>query len=249
MRQIDVFIDTVYQNFDGNKKEIKELKIEMKNHLLEAVHELKLEGKTETDAVRIAIERFGGEKEIRTVIGQLFDVQKRFARWLLYCASFFLVLSLLIFGIIMFIENNNQNERHKINNDISIILSDVNSTISKEKQGKIKSLIQGTDQVSKVEIYNIKNKTDVFNYLDTSKPEFQYERKIWAPKTRFIDLYREGNGDDKWFIFITYRSIDDLAFLSLLGIAFSLPLFLIWGIINAYHRRSVIFKSMKSLLN
>lgn len=247
MRQIDVFIDSVYQNFDGNKEDINDLKIEMKNHLLEAVHELKLEGKTETDAVKIAIERFGGEKEIRIVIGQLFDVQKRFASWLLYCALFFLVFSILIFGTIMSIEKYNQNERHKINNDISMILSDVNSTISKEKQDKIKSLVQGTDQVSKVEIYNIKNKTDI--YLNTEKPEFQYERKIWTPKTRFVDLNREGNGDDKWFIYITYRSIDNLAVLSLLGIAFSIPLFLVWGIINAYHRRSVIFKSVKSLLN
>lgn len=52
----------------------------MKNHLIEAVHELILEGKSETEAIRIAIERFGGEKEIRTVIGQLFDVQKQFSR-------------------------------------------------------------------------------------------------------------------------------------------------------------------------
>jgi hypothetical protein len=250
LRQIDAFIDSVYQHFDGNKEEIKELKIEMKNHLLEAVNELKLEGKTDTEAVKIAIERFGGEKEIRTVIGQLFDVQKQFARWLLYCATFFLALSLLIFGIIMLIEINNQNERQQINTEIFMILSDVGNSISKEKQDKIHSLIQGTNQVSKVEIYNIKNKTDVFNYLNKAKPEFQYERKIWAPKTRFIDLWREGNGDDKWFIFVTYRSMDNLASLILLlGIAFSLPLFSIWGIINVYHKKSLIFKYIKSLLN
>ncbi|MGE7916814.1 permease prefix domain 1-containing protein [Lysinibacillus xylanilyticus] len=250
MKQIDAFIDSVYQKFDGNKDEIKELKIEMKNHLIEAVQELKLEGKSESEAVRIAIERFGGEKEIRTVIGQLFDVQKQFTRWLLYFAIFFLALSLLTFGIIMSIEKSNQNERHKINNDISIILSDVSSVISKEKQGQIKSLIQGTNQVSKVEVYNIKNKIDVFNYIDTAKPEFQYEREIWAPETRFIDLSRQGNGDDKWFIYITYRNIENLAVLSLLlGIAFSIPLFSIWGIIKVYRKRSLVFKSLKSLYN
>jgi len=248
LKQIDAFIDSVYQKFDGNKDEIKELKIEMKTHLIEAVHELKLEGKSETEAVRIAIERFGEEKEIRTVIGQLFDVQKKFTRWLLYFATFFLALSLLTFGIIMSIEKSNQNERRKINNDISIILSDVSSVISKEKQDKIQSLIQGTNQVSKVEVYNIKNKKDVFNNIDTAKPEFQYEREIWAPEIRFIDLSREGNGDDKWFIYITYRSIDNLAVLSLLlGIAFSFPLFSIWGIIKVYQKRSLIFRSLKSL--
>lgn len=248
MKQIDAFIDSVYQKFDGNKNEVKELKTEMKNHLIEAVHELKLEGNSETEAIRIAIERFGGEKEIRTVIGQLFDVQKQFSRWLLYCAIFFLFLSLLSFGIIMSIEKNNQSERHEINNDIAIILSDVNRVISKEKQNQIKSLIQGTNQVSKVEVYNIQNEKDVFNYIDTAKPEFQYERKIWAPDIRFIDLFREGNGDGEWFIFNTYRSIDDLALLSLLlGIAFSIPLFSIWGIIKVYQKRSLVFKSLKSL--
>lgn len=248
MKQINDFIDSVYQKFDGNKNEVKELKTEMKNHLIEAVQELKLEGKSETEAVRIAIERFGGEKEIRTVIGQLFKVQKQFSRWLLYCAIFFLLLSLLTFGIIMSIEKNNQNERSEINNEIDIILGDVNSVISKEKQNQIKSLIQGTNHVSKVEVYNIQNEKDVFNYIDTAKPEFQYERKIWAPDIRFIDLFRDGSGDDEWFIFITYRSIDDFALLSLLlGIAFSIPLFSIWGIIKVYQKRSLLFKSLKSL--
>lgn len=49
----------------------------------------------------------------------------------------------------------------------------------------------------------------------------------WNRRYQEIDhkvTKRHGNGE--WFIFITYRSIDDLAFLSLLlGIAFSIPLF------------------------
>ena len=64
MKEIDVFIDSVYQNVGGNKKEIQDLKAEMKSHLIEAVHELKAEGKTEQEAIEIAINRFGGEKVI-----------------------------------------------------------------------------------------------------------------------------------------------------------------------------------------
>ncbi|MEW5597110.1 hypothetical protein ABGT24_27240 [Peribacillus frigoritolerans] len=41
MKQIEVFVDKVYQGVGGNEKEIKDLKTEMKNHLLEAVYELK----------------------------------------------------------------------------------------------------------------------------------------------------------------------------------------------------------------
>lgn len=41
MRQIDAYVDSVYENIGGNRKEIQELKAEMKSHLIEAVHELK----------------------------------------------------------------------------------------------------------------------------------------------------------------------------------------------------------------
>ena len=100
MKQIEVFVDSVYQNVGGNKKEIKELKAEMKNHLLEAVHELKKEGKLEQEAIDIAIDRFGGEKEMRSVVGQLFKTQKTFAKWVLYLALVVLLFTVSAFGYI-----------------------------------------------------------------------------------------------------------------------------------------------------
>lgn len=44
MRQIDLFVDSLYQDVRDNKNEIVDLKAEMRNHLLEAFHELKTEG-------------------------------------------------------------------------------------------------------------------------------------------------------------------------------------------------------------
>lgn len=41
MKQIEAFVNEVYQGVGGNEKEIKDLKTEMKNHLLEVAHELK----------------------------------------------------------------------------------------------------------------------------------------------------------------------------------------------------------------
>lgn len=63
MKQIDKYVNSVYQNASGDKKAIEELKLEMKNHLLEAVSELKESGRTEQEAINIAIERFGEEKK------------------------------------------------------------------------------------------------------------------------------------------------------------------------------------------
>src|SRR6476646_3039740 len=110
MNKIESFVDSVYQNVGGNKKEIQELKTEMKSHLLEAVHELKAEGKTEQEAIETAIERFGGEKEIRSVIGQLFKTQKTFAKRVLYIAIVFLVLSLSAFGFLWQSQESNARE-------------------------------------------------------------------------------------------------------------------------------------------
>ncbi|NER42985.1 hypothetical protein G3M54_21320 [Bacillus megaterium NBRC 15308 = ATCC 14581] len=76
MKRIEAFVDSMYLNVDGDKQEIEELKAEMKNHLFESVQELKEGGKTEQQAITIAIQRFGEEKEMRAVIGQLFEIQK-----------------------------------------------------------------------------------------------------------------------------------------------------------------------------
>lgn len=71
MKHIEIYVDSLYHDVGGNKKEIDELKVEMKSHLLEAVHELKSEGKSEQEAIELAIERFGGEQEMRSIVGQL----------------------------------------------------------------------------------------------------------------------------------------------------------------------------------
>jgi len=97
MKQIEVFVDSVYQNASGNKKEIKELKAEMRSHLLEAVHELKKEGKSEQEAVQLAIERFGGEQELRSEISQLYHKQKLFAKGVLLAAFTVLIVSIFSF--------------------------------------------------------------------------------------------------------------------------------------------------------
>ncbi|MDV7767608.1 permease prefix domain 1-containing protein, partial [Peribacillus sp. CSMR9] len=100
MKEIEAFVDSVYQNVGGNKKEIQELKDEMKGHLLEAVHELKLEGKSEQEAIEISIERFGGEKEMRSIVGQLFKAQKVFAKRVLHIALTFFVLTTVVCGVL-----------------------------------------------------------------------------------------------------------------------------------------------------
>jgi cytochrome c-type biogenesis protein CcmH/NrfF len=237
MKQVDAYVDSVYHQVGGHNKEIEELKTEMKSHLLEAVYDLKLEGKTEQEAIEIAIERFGGEKEMRVIVGQLFQAQKLFAKWVLYTSVIFFLLTFIIFFSFSLNHQLNMNERNSIHTKISKLLGD-SDVVSHEVQEEIKTLVKESGQISKVQIYNIKNIDDVFGYIEYSKPNFEYKQNIWVPKTRFIDLWRDGQGDSNWFIFFTYRSFDNLGTLALLvGIAAFYPLFSIWAIINAYHQK------------
>ncbi|MFC0472274.1 permease prefix domain 1-containing protein [Halalkalibacter kiskunsagensis] len=71
MKKIDEYVDYVYNNVEGSKEEIQELKMEMKTHLQELVLELKSEGVEEEKAILMAIERFGDENEIRSIVGLL----------------------------------------------------------------------------------------------------------------------------------------------------------------------------------
>lgn len=239
MKQIEVFVDSVYQNVGGNKKEIQELKAEMKNHLLEAIHELKTEGKSEQEAINIAIERFGGEKEMRSIVGQLFKAQKIFAKWVLYLAVTIFVISSTAFGFMWAAGEQNSHENSIMATKIFNVLHN-KETVSEDMKKEIQRLVQGTDQISKVKIYNVKNveATSVFEYIEKAKPVYQYEKNVWAPKWLQADFFPNGNGDGKWYVEMETKHIDSFMTLVLfVGVAVYSTLFTIWATINAYHHR------------
>lgn len=243
MKQIEAFVDSIYQNVGGNTKAIQELKDEMKGHLMEAVYDLKSEGKSEQEAIEIAIERFGGEKEMRSIVGQLFKAQKTFAKWVLYLAVTILVLSSTAFGFMWAEEEQNAHENSIVATKIFDVLHN-KETVSEDMKKKIEGLVQGTDQISKVQIFNVQDvKLDaesynsIFEYVENAKPNYQFERKIWAPDWAF-DLYPYGNGDSEWYVNMEIRYIDMIMTLVLfVGVAVYAALFTIWATINAYHHK------------
>jgi len=243
MKQIEAFVDSVYHGVGGNQKEIKELKAEMKSHLLEAVHELKLEGKAEKEAIDIAIERFGGEKEMRSIVSQLFKAQKVFAKWVLYLAVAFLVISSTAFGLMWAAGEQDSNENSIVATKIFDVLHN-KETVSEDMKKEIEALIQETDQISKVQIFNVQdvkleaeNYNSIFEYLKNAKPNYQFERKIWAPDWAF-DLSPYGNGDSEWYVNMEVRYGDSIMIVVLfVGVAVYAALFTIWATINAYHHR------------
>lgn len=243
MKQIETYVDEIYQNTKGNKKEIQELKAEMKSHLLEAVHELKEEGKSEQEAIELAIERFGGEKEMRSVVGQLFKAQKMFAKWVLYLAIFFLILSSAGFGFLWVVAEQNS---HEISNDKTEIFNILHNkeAISEDMKKEIDGLVNGSEDISKIQIYNVRDvkrdaesNTSIFEYVENAKPNYQFERKIRAPEWLFA-LYPSGEGDSEWYINLEVRYNEPImGSVLLVGVAIYITLFTIWATINAYHHR------------
>ncbi|MDP9725943.1 hypothetical protein COD13_27525 [Priestia megaterium] len=242
MKQIEAFVDSVYLNVGGNKQEIQELKAEMKSHLLEAVHELKVEGKTDQEAIAIAIERFGGEKEIRSIIEKLFEVQKIFAKRVLYIAVGFLVLTLSIVGFLWQNAESNAQEISEIATQIADELKD-KEVVTIEMKREIERLVESTNYISEVSIYNSKGiRSEGENFVgyntEAKKPDHQYKRMVWAPKWLGVDLYTYANGDEQWYVEMKQRSFGSLETVVLfVGLAIYWTLFSIWAIINAYHQK------------
>ncbi|MDN7240689.1 permease prefix domain 1-containing protein [Planococcus sp. N028] len=243
MKQIEAYVDEVYRNVGGNKQEIGELKAEMKNHLLEAVFELKSEGKTEYEAIELAIERFGGEKEMRSVVEQLFRAQKMFAKYVLNAAIAILLLSLALYGFVAAIETGNSSETSLVTSGALDMLNG-KETISADMEKEIQQLVLGTDQITKIQVYNVRdvNKNfegniSTFEYTRKATPAFKYDRTVWAPKL----LYKSGpfeHGSREWYVAVEFKRLGSfLPLVSLVGVAVYFTLFTIWATINAYHHK------------
>lgn len=242
MKQIEVFVDSVYHGVVGKKEEIQELKTEMKSHLLESVHELKSQGKSEKEAIELAIDRFGGEQELRSIVAQLFQAQKTFAKWVLYCSVGVLLISLSFFVFIWQYEEQHSHELSNISSQIFDELRGKND-ISPEVKKEIARLAGSTDFLSDVRIYNSKSirtdgKDSVFYNTELMRPDYQNKRIVWAPEWLDVEFFPYGNGDGQWYVEMKDRSFESLAVYILLGgLAIYWTLFTVWAIINAYHHR------------
>jgi hypothetical protein len=243
LKQIDTFVDEVYHSVGGNKKEIEELKAEMKNHLLESVHELKSEGKPEEEAMDIAIERFGGEKEMRSIVGQLFNAQKVFAKRVLYVALSFIVLTSIACGVLWAMDEAIMDENMTVAREIVNRLEG-QETISEDMKKEIYTLVNDKYQILNLQIYNV---SDVERVSDTGSVSYQlneaapvYEYGVFnsnRPNWIWIDLGYSFNSADWYVEMESTKLFGFVPFIFNVGIAIYATLFTIWATINAYHHR------------
>jgi hypothetical protein len=243
MKQVEAFVDSVYQNAGGNKREIKELKAEMRSHLLEAVHELKKEGESEQEAIQLAIERFGGEQEMRIEISQLYHKQKIFAKGVLFAALTVLIVAIFSFQFLYQRDYLNSNDfPHRINEKIIDSLKD-HKSITEEVKKEVESIVQTNKRVHNIEIYYTEGLDgkplkgeELFNYLENAKPIYSYSEEDNMPKWLWAGYNRGGNGMGFWFVYTSAFGYYVISILILvLGIALYWALFTIWAIVYAFH--------------
>ncbi|WP_449536356.1 permease prefix domain 1-containing protein [Ferdinandcohnia sp. Marseille-Q9671] len=249
MKKIEVFVDEVYQGIGGNEKEIQELKEEMKNHLLEAVHELKSEGKTEQEAIELAIERFGGEQEMRSIVRHIFNVQRIFAKRVLHIALSFFVLTSVICVVLWALDVADMKENDAVAEKIigaekTVGILEGKETVSKDAKEEIDALVQNKNQILNLKIYKMSDVEKVSetgtisHHLDEAIPVYRIgkspsDEKNWM----LIDLGYIDN-DNEWYVQMESKQLIAFApVVSLIGFAIYATLFTIWATINAYHHK------------
>lgn len=170
MKQIDRYVNSIYKDVAGDKKELEDLKQEMRSHLVEAVEELKKQGKSEEEAIRIAIENFGGKQQIVKGLSEFFKVQKKFASYVLSFALIFLVVGLffLINSLLDVKEHKEElkqleafeQEQGTIMNDVFNVLDTSNTVTEKEEVQLLNVFEKYQDKLELVAVFPSKDFED-----------------------------------------------------------------------------------------
>ncbi|WP_404452709.1 permease prefix domain 1-containing protein [Virgibacillus necropolis] len=229
MNKIESFIEKAYQGANGSDKKIRELKLELKNHLLETVFELKSEGKSEDEAIDIAIDRFGGEEQIRSIFPELFRVKKMFAKKILYIGLVFLMLAVITLGVRFFSNINNANLTEELTVELHHKLGTKNIEIADTKE-YIESIVEDSMYINGIEL----------KYKGSTPPTtYEYKQDVWIPDILQTDFQINF---DKWYVDIDTIRMDSIAYgIFFLAFLNYWVLFAIWAIVNAYHQKRLNF--------
>ncbi|MFP7478008.1 permease prefix domain 1-containing protein [Terribacillus saccharophilus] len=227
MKQVEEYVNKVYRNAKGNKDEIQDLKSEMKSHLLESVHELISEGKNEDEAVDIAIERFGKENELRSLINQVFQTQKKFGKRLLYAGLGIFVLSFIIFIITIIPVSDIHKEQTAIVNDIFEIIP-TDGQLSEANKIEIEGILEDAN-------FSV-GTVVVKNYLNGNEVVYEYTTYDNPLMSKLYSSYFTGS--EMHSVFIDSKDYSFLGLLALLVGGTTFVLFaMLWSIIKAYNKQ------------
>lgn len=236
MKRIDSYVNAVYQNIGGNKNEIQELKEEMRMHLIETVNELKQEGKSEEEAIDLAIQRFGDEKFISNGLIELFKYQKKFTTNLFRFALVSIIIAVISFFSVLYFQEAYQSS---LNNMTQGILDTV---MNKE------TISSNEIEIIENHIAQFENKYDTLSYLGVFYDDVQNGNIHIPGEAQYVysesgtintESVNYGIGLNNWFVEaqLEDQHRDYFYIVPYSFFIISIVLFLVWVVSEMYNRK------------
>lgn len=156
MVSIEEFVDSLYKGVNGKSKEVDELKEEMKSHLIETVNELKKQGKTEEESLKIAYERFGDTSVITSGLFKIFHKQRKFIKFI-----FIVAITCMLIGVSSYVFMTQKdlkfhNEQKILTKGVLEIIENKNS-ITEDELIKIDEIIKDYKYINYFAIFKIED--------------------------------------------------------------------------------------------
>ena len=202
----------------------------MKSHLLETVNEIKLQGKTEKEAVRMALERFGDEKQITKGLYGLFKTQKHFAKLLLRISIAFFVIGLIMAVSLIWRDFQIQQLHQNLSEEVYGVIGE-EGLISLETEKSIQSIVgKYSDDINYYALYKNQSSGELEKIIEFGEKE----------KENSLDIVTFRENLENWSVEYQYQEKINYSFwFDITNSLFTIfgVLFILWIIINTYHRR------------
>lgn len=249
MQQIEKFINELYADVEG--KESLELREEMRSHLIESVEDLKAEGKTEEEAISIALNRFGDEKQISRGLISLFKSNNKLISNLSRISFASLIIGIIALLGLMWAEDVSETKQLIIDqtvSQISRIVADGNLT-----EQKIDEIFSLVEENKEIEIFKFYKNSNSKMAISIKEIEEEWEKVIDLGQSSY-----RGNSNyswkqlkdpyEQWYFKVGYEKQMDLDKL------FSIPLgliivFIILGVTSLILKININRKMLKAFLD
>jgi len=249
MNKIEAYINFICENSRGSKREIEDLKQEMRSHLTLTVQELMADGKNEQESIELAISRFGGKNQIQDELAHVFSIQKKFGNVMLAVALIFFVA-----GVSFLIAERVTNTQFiKRSNDLAfesqMLMKVAKTNDQKLLDQTVKKLFVETkkNQIAYVALVQLTNDFDIEN-PPQAQPLYSGEIKYQYPENA-KNVKEFGNNSGGEFLsehryfeigMKRYSNSNQYAIFKQIGVGFIMiywVLFGIWATVKAYHLR------------
>ncbi|WP_042274420.1 permease prefix domain 1-containing protein [[Clostridium] dakarense] len=216
MKIIDKYLDDLYKNSINNKN--LDLKEEMRQHLIESVNELKLEGLDEEEACKKAIERFDGglemQQELQIIIKELstsLNIHKSTLKATKRIFGIVAIIGLLVFGTTWYYKDSLQKNSYKLTQEFNSELKKIAEKYDMTELDMYKSELE---KLLKEDKFNNKLKLRDIYVADMEKGNTSLDSSKVKAKSVYSDI---DFAEDSTHKFANYFSYDTKDFLDIDG--------------------------------